>query len=70
MSKRISWREINGKIVISKEGVFMALQKEQIPQLKAVLSDIESGAKEFYQEDARKLHSTGVCDSTLRGAQE
>ena len=50
----ISWREVNGKIVICKDGVFMALKRDQIPQLKAVLLDIESGTKELYQEDTRK----------------
>lgn len=50
----ISWREVNGKIVICNDGVFMALKREQIPQLKAVLLDIERGTKELYQEDARK----------------
>ena len=52
---KFNWREVKGKIVIHKDGVFMALEKEQVSQLKTVLLDIESGAKEFYQEDARQL---------------
>ena len=50
----ITWREVNGKYVICKDGVFMSLKKEQVPQLKAVLLDIEKGTKDLYQEDARK----------------
>jgi len=50
----ITWREVNEKYVICKDGVFIALKKEQIPQLKAVLLDIESGTRDLYQEDARK----------------
>lgn len=50
----ITWREVNEKYVICKDGVYFSLKKEQIPQLKAVLLDIESGTKDLYQEDARK----------------
>ncbi len=50
----ITYREVKGKTVICKDGVYMAFTKEQLKEMVEVLADIEAGTKKFYKEDARR----------------
>ncbi len=49
----ITYKETKGKIVICKDGVYMAFTKEQLKEMKAVLDDIERATRKFYKEDTR-----------------
>ena len=46
----ISYRESKGKYVICKDGVYLALTKKQLQELKRVINDIETGKKEYYKK--------------------
>lgn len=54
----ISYREIKEKIVICKDGVYMAFTKKHLAEMKDVLADIEAGTKRFRKEE---------LESTVKG---
>lgn len=49
----ITYREVKGKYVLHKNGVYIALTKEQISELKLVIEDIESGEMKLHRKDNR-----------------
>lgn len=50
----ISYREKKGKYIICKDGVYVALDINQVIEMEAVMRDIREGTRKFFKEDARK----------------
>lgn len=50
---KMSYRIAKGKYVICKNGVYFSLTKDEVGDFEKIISDIKSGKKEFYKEDAR-----------------
>ncbi len=46
----MTYKKVKGKYVICKDGVYFALTKKQLSELKRVINDIETGKKEYYRE--------------------
>jgi len=46
----MTYREVKGKYVICKDGVYMAFTKKQLQELRRIINDIETGKKEYYKK--------------------
>jgi hypothetical protein len=49
----MSYRFVNCKWVICKNGVYFSLAEDEIEELQLLINDINTGAREFYKEDSR-----------------
>ena len=50
----MNYRKSKGKIILNKDGVYMAFTDDEIGELQEIISDIQSGENKFYVEDARR----------------
>lgn len=50
----MNWRLKNGKYIINKDGVYIALTREQLFEMRDLTDSIICGRDEYMQKDARK----------------
>lgn len=53
----MNYRNVKGKWVINKNGVYIACDDNELNQLQEIIDDIKSGENKFYVEDARSTNN-------------